>query len=234
MSLTSAYGAVFRYNDYNRHRFVADVAKGLAPGARVLDAGAGPCRYRPLFSHCDYKAQDFGRYEGSEHRYGELDYVGDITAVPAPDGSFDLILCTEVFEHLPRPDLALIEFARLLRSGGELVLTAPLGAGIHMPPYHFYGGFTPHWYEHFLAASDFEIASIRPNGGFFKLYGQESQRFLTLLTPSSRLGRWLFFPVKLVLAIWFRFLMPLACHFLDKLDRKKEFTAGYFVRARRR
>ena len=225
--------SIFNYNDYERDRFVAEVARSLPPGTRVLDAGAGPCRYKPLFAHCEYKAQDFAQYTGKEHSYGALDYVGDITAIAAPDGAFDFILCTEVFEHIPRPDLAVKEFSRLLRSGGELAITAPLGSGIHMPPYHFYGGFSPHWYEYFLPAVGLHVESIRPNGGFFKLYGQESRRFLTMLTPSGNLARVLFLPVKLVLALWFRVFIPIVCHFLDRLDREPIFTAGYFVRARK-
>lgn len=225
--------AIFNYNDYERDRFVAEVARSLLPGTRVLDAGAGPCRYKPLFAHCDYKAQDFAQYAGKDHSYGALDYVGDITAIAAPDGAFDFILCTEVFEHIPRPDMAVKEFARLLGRGGELAVTAPLGSGIHMPPYHFYGGFSPHWYEHFLPAVGLRVESIRPNGGFFKLYGQESRRFLSMLTPTGSLARALFLPMKIVLALWFRLLVPVACHFLDRLDREPIFTAGYFVRARK-
>ncbi len=224
---------VFNFNDYNRDRFVADIAKSLPIGCKVLDAGAGTCRYRPLFGHCEYRSQDFGQYPGEEHPYGTLDYVSDITSIPVPDGYFDFILCAEVFEHIPRPDLAVSEFSRLLRKGGELAITAPLGSGIHMAPYHFYGGFTPYWYRHFLPSNGFTIESIKANGGFFKLYGQESQRFLTLLTPASFIPRLLFFPMKVALALWFRLLLPVVCHFLDKMDRQPQFTVGYFVRARK-
>lgn len=225
--------SIFNYNDYERERFVAEVAQELPPGVRVLDAGAGPCRYKHLFSHCEYKSQDFAQYPGDDHSYGALDYVGDITEIAAPDGSFDCILCTEVFEHIPRPDLAVREFARLLRPGGLLFITAPLGSGIHMPPYFYYGGFSPYWYEHFLPAAGISVESILPNGGFFKLYGQESRRFLTLLTPARPLGRALFFPVKFLFALWFRILLPAVCHYLDRFDKKNEFTAGYFVRGRK-
>jgi SAM-dependent methyltransferase len=233
MNLPSWLRAVLNFNDFYRDRFIAEVARTVPPGARMLDAGAGPCRYKPLFAHCDYRAQDFCKYEGQEHRYGELDYVGDITHVPEPDGYFDFILCTEVFEHLPRPDLAVQEFSRLLRKGGEAVITAPLASGIHMAPYHFYGGFSPYWYRHFLPAHGFEIEFIRHNGGFYKLYGQESRRFVARLTPRSRLARLLFLPVKIVLGVWFSLLLPIICHVLDALEKEPEFTAGYFVRMRK-
>lgn len=226
--------AIFHYNDYYRDQFVLDTAKSLPPGSKVLDAGAGPCRYRQLFAHCDYKSQDFAGYEGEEHHYGKLDYVGDITAIPVADGYFDCVLCAEVLEHLPEPQAALKEFSRIVKPGGTLVLTAPLGSGIHMAPYHFYGGFTPHWYNRFLSEYGFQIESCVPNHGFFKLYGQESQRFLHLLTPHSPTCRVLFFPAKVLLAIWFKLLIPVVCHFLDPLDTEKAFTAGYFVAARRK
>ncbi len=45
-------------------------------------------------------------------------------------------------------------------------------------------------------------------------------------------------PARLVLAIpwlvtlpWFRVILPVACHFLDRLDVQKGFTVGYHVTA---
>ena len=225
---------VFNFNDHQRGKFIARVAAAAPEGALVLDAGAGPCRHRPLFAHCDYRAQDFAKYEGSDHSYGELDYVCDITSIPEANDTFDLILCSEVFEHIPRPDEAVRELARLLKPGGMLVLTAPQGSGIHMAPYHFYGGFSPYWYKHFLQLNGLTPTEITANGGFFKLYGQESQRFLGLATPKSALGRVAFFPLKVLLAAWFRGVMPVVCHLLDPMDTRQEFTAGYFVRATKR
>lgn len=225
------FPAVFDYNLHERDRFVADFARGLPAGSRILDAGAGPCHYRPLFAHCEYRSQDFAAYEGSEHSYGDIDYVGDITSIPVQDASFDCVVCTEVLEHIPEPDRAIAEFARIVKPGGRLLLTAPLGSAIHMAPYHYYGGFTPYWYQRVLPTHGFHLDSCRPNGGFFKWYGQESQRFLYMVTPSRPSARWLFLPIKALLAIWFRLAIPLFCHVLDRLDQKKDFTVGYFVLA---
>lgn len=225
--------AIFQFNDYERDRFVREIAEKVPAGARVLDAGAGSCRYKPLFGHCRYEAQDFGRYTGPEHQYGELDYVCDITSIPVSEESFDLVLCTEVLEHVPYPERAVAELARILKPGGTLVITAPMMSGIHMAPYHYYGGFSPHWYEHFLPPLGLEVRECRPNGGFFKFYGQESRRFLHVLTPQSTLARWIFFPVKVILALWFRLLVPIACFFLDRKDKEPELTVGYFVTARK-
>jgi len=224
---------IFEFNQHNRDLFIREFAAGTQSGMRVLDAGAGPCKYRPLFSQCKYESQDFAKYEGSDHRYGELDYICDITSIPVADASFDRVICTEVLEHVPHPEKVIAELARILKPGGLVAITAPLISGIHMAPYHFCSGFSPYWYRHFMPLSGLSVESCKPNGGFFAFYGQESRRFLYKMTPRNPAGRLLFFPLKLLLAIWFRLIVPVACHFLDKIDTQPDLTVGYFVVARK-
>ena len=224
---------IFEFNQHNRDLFIQDVAGRLPQGARILDAGAGTCKYRPLFAHCRYESQDFGQYTGPEHKYGQIDHVCDITAIPVEADAFDGVICTEVLEHVPYPDRVITELARILKPGGVLVITAPFTSGTHMAPYHYCAGFSPYWYQHFLAQAGLQLESCRPNGGFFRLYGQESRRFLYMLTPKNRLARLCFLPLKAVLAIWFRLLVPLACHYIDRFDPEPEQTAGYMVIARK-
>lgn len=49
----------------------------------------------------------------------------DLEHLTFPDGSFDLFITQDVFEHVFRPDLAAQEIARVLRPGGAHVFTAP-------------------------------------------------------------------------------------------------------------
>ena len=123
----------------------------MPAGSRILDAGAGELRYKPLCSHLEYVSQDFAQYNGQGDGVGlqmgnwdqtHLDIVCDITQIPEPDQSFDVIMCIEVFEHLPDPLAALREFNRLLKSGGWLIITAPFNSLTHFAPYHFYTGLT--------------------------------------------------------------------------------------------
>ena len=208
----------------------------------MLDVGAGSAPYRSEFSHCEYRTQDYAKLQADQlldkHGYSQLDYECDILHIPVDDGSFDVVLCTEVLEHVPEPIEAIREISRILRPGGKLLLTAPLGSGIHQQPYHFYGGYTPYWYRRFLPENGFEHIDIQPNGGFFKHYGQESMRLARLLNPmrisKNRLLQLLWLPVWLLLLPWLAFLCPLLCHFLDRLDGEKAFTVGYHVTAQKR
>jgi SAM-dependent methyltransferase len=53
--------------------------------------------------------------------------LGDIThGLPYPADQFDVCLCEQVLEHLPRPSDTLAEIARLLRPGGLAVLGVPV------------------------------------------------------------------------------------------------------------
>lgn len=102
--------------------------------------------------------------------------VSDITSIPSADASFDAILCSEVLEHVPEPTHALDEFARLLKPGGIIILTAPFGSNVHMAPYHYCSGFSKYWYEHHLTQRGFSIESLVSNGDWYTLLRQEITR----------------------------------------------------------
>lgn len=228
---------LFAFNLIYRDRWVAEQAARLAVGSRVLDLGAGSCPYRALFGHCEYRTQDFTGLQGDQLRhggYGQIDFVCDASAVPVADGSFDAILCTEMLEHVPDPLAVIRECARLLRPGGRLLLTAPLGSGIHQAPHHYYGGFTPYWHQRFLAQVGFTDIMVEPNACSRKFFSQEALRFLSTTRPFARLPfliSLLWLPFWLLLLPILAGLIPLASHFLDRYDRDCHFTVGYHVSA---
>ena len=52
--------------------------------------------------------------------------------IPYKDNSFDLILISEILEHIFYPDKALEEASRLLKPGGKLVLTFPNSGSLQL------------------------------------------------------------------------------------------------------
>ncbi len=194
-------------NDENRQRWLKKTLASLAAGARILDAGAGELRNRPLCTHLAYVSQDFCQYDGGasmpaglqtgQWNTSGIDLVCDIAAIPEADASFDAILCTEVLEHVPDPTKALDEFARLLKPGGKLIITAPFASMVHMAPYHYCSGFSRYWYEHHLKQRGFQIEELSPNGDWFAYCRQEIMR---LGGMARRYGDWSW-PLAYLLAL---------------------------------
>ena len=183
-------------NEQARNEWLAEKLSPLPKGLRVLDAGAGELRNKPLCKHLEYVSQDICQYEGSGDLKGlqtgawdtsKIDIVSDITKIPATDASFDIVLCSEVFEHLPDPLKALDEFARLLKSGGKLIVTAPFASIVHFAPYHYATGFSKYWYEHHLPLRGFQIKELSSNGDWFDFAKQE---LLRLPSAARKYGDW--------------------------------------------
>ncbi|WP_434687165.1 class I SAM-dependent methyltransferase [Pseudanabaena minima] len=172
-------------NEQPRNQWIEQQLRALPAGLRILDAGCGEQQHRKFCQHLNYVGQDFDSYHGQGDLKGlqmgnwdqsNIDIISDIVAIPEPDQSFDVILCSEVFEHLPDPLGALKEFERLLVLGGKLILTAPFCSLTHFSPYHFYSGFNKYFYETNLRKYGFEILEIETNGNFFEYVAQELRR----------------------------------------------------------
>jgi SAM-dependent methyltransferase len=231
---------VFRANAASREQWVKNQLEALAAGLKILDVGCGGQPYRKYCDHLEYKAHDFAQLDAPsqiiEGDYGRLDYVSDVSQIPEGDCVFDAILCTEVLEHVPDPIGAVKEMARLLKPGGKLILTAPLAAFLHQKPYHFYGGFTPFWYERYLSEAGFCSIRIESNGGFFLFFGQECQRLTRILFRQRSLTsplRWLLLPLEAVVTLLFTVLCPLLCYCFDKIFHEEDCTIGYHVTAQK-
>ena len=93
----------------------------LPDGTRVLDAGCGEGVL------VDEYAARLAIHGLDAHYASEHVTQGSLTELPYPDGSFDRALCLDVLEHLPfeAQPKALAELHRVIRSGGELLVSIP-------------------------------------------------------------------------------------------------------------
>jgi SAM-dependent methyltransferase len=85
----------------------------------ILDFGAGISPYRSLFPSANYLRADFAIEESNLPDY----VLNESLVVDAPDNSFDIILSTQVLEHVEDPLSYLMECLRLLRPHGKLILS---------------------------------------------------------------------------------------------------------------
>ena len=199
---------------------VEEFASSLPRGSQILDAGAGEGNYKHYFAAQRYLGLDLGIGDQGWN-YARLDVVGDLSALPFRDGTFDSCLSVVTLEHVKDPGLVLRETARALAPGGRLLLIVPFEWEEHQQP-HDYFRFTRYSLSYLLDQAGLETVSIRPVGGFFRML---SRRMLYALRffpgPSIFIGAIFFVPPAL--------LLPL----LEPLDRRQDFTLGYICSARR-
>lgn len=101
----------------------------------ILDAGCGNGRDFEILSNSAQKlvGVDFspGMIREAKFKAEKLTdtcvhlVASDITSLPFKDNSFDLIVCSEVLEHVPEWLKAISEFHRLLKPSGDLIISTP-------------------------------------------------------------------------------------------------------------
>ena len=225
-------GGIGANNLADRQMWVKNALSRLPEGSTILDIGAGEQQYEKYCTHLKYTSQDFNQYDGSGNESGlqtgvwdisKIDIVSDIVSIPMPDASYDGILCTEVIEHVPDPIGAIKEITRLLKPGGQLILSAPFTSLTHFAPYYFCTGFNKYFYEHHLVNNGLEIVEMSPNGDYSHFVAQEVRRVLSFY------GRPPFY-VKVAALIILRFL-----NLKSKIIKSDEFGCfGYHVRAKKK
>lgn len=127
-----------------------------APAFKVLDAGSGIAPYRNLFDKVTYHTADFAQVDKT---YGQIDFVCDLAEIPVEDCSYDLVLATQVLEHISDPISVLTEFHRILKPGGQAWMSAPLFYHEHEQPFDFYR-YTQFAWRHMADRAGFQSVDV--------------------------------------------------------------------------
>jgi SAM-dependent methyltransferase len=158
---------------------------------RVLDLGCGTGSSVDAFRACDPSVDWTGldiadSREARERTRTDARFVAfDGDRIPFPDGSFDLVYCKQVLEHVHRPAPLLGEVARVLAPGGRFA-----GSTSQLEPFHSHSTFnyTPFGFRALLRDAGLELVEIRPGIDGATLF---AHRLLgTGRVLRSRWGRW--------------------------------------------
>ncbi len=119
--------------------------KRLPLRPRIYEAGGGSASALPpqLLTAARVTVVDIDETQVKTNQYADEKLLGDIQTHSFPPGSFDLVVCYNVIEHLDNPEKAIRLFYDALAPGGLIFIGAPV-------PESFSGWVTrvtPHWFH---------------------------------------------------------------------------------------
>ena len=166
------WGAYHQHRHEMRYDLLAgEVRKHLPSGGTVLDVGCGSALVadRILDLDATYVGFDFGGHhiEYAAKKYADITERklravfarGDGQLLPFADATADVVVFSEVIEHLLQPELAVWEIARVLKPGGVLVMTTNNASEVPLrsPLSHLFA-----WLEKAFGAEYPQLISLRP------------------------------------------------------------------------
>lgn len=151
------------------------IKKGLIAGLRrnigyvdgkVLDFGCGNRSYEYLFDTENVVGLDILQ-SGHDHSSENIDIYYDGATIPFKNASFNTILSIEVFEHVFNLEEVLDELYRVLKPGGNILLSIPFVWEEHEQPYDF-GRYTSFGIKHLMEIHGFTVINVEKSGGFIE------------------------------------------------------------------
>ena len=149
---------------------------------------------------------------------------------PVADGAFDALLCTQVLEHVEDLDHAVGELVRVLRPGGEAVITVPFIFGEHNGP-DDYRRLSRHGLRRVLEDHGLEVVRLEPHGAIGSTLGAIALCWTFDALPRGRRG----LLTAPLLPLWslLCLVVNLCGAALDRVDRTGLYYGNLLVVARR-
>ena len=113
------------------HSVIEDEVKDLDRSVKIVDVGCDRGiikRFIPTIKNAHWIGLDIitDREGLDAARYDEIHQCDFDEGLPLPDNSAEIVICSHVLEHLPRPEFTMGELARILKPGGMLLVGVPI------------------------------------------------------------------------------------------------------------
>jgi len=155
----------------------------------LLDFGCGSKPYESLFTGVAHYIGCDIHVSGHSHKDSRVDYFYNGKELPFKDSEFDWVVSFETFEHIFNLNEILSELARVIRSGGHMLVTAPFCWDEHEIPYDF-ARYTSYGLTHLLESHGFTIIDYEKTGNYLLCSVQILQMYIFLhLLPRQKLLR---------------------------------------------
>lgn len=122
--------------DIKRLNFIAEsIQEHCQPGARILDVGCGNGNIARGIGSLGYEvvgidfSKDAIRYAKSKNNLVNVSFRVCSAEEVAATEHFDAVICSEVLEHLHKPELLVNTLTKILKPGAVLIATVPNGIG---------------------------------------------------------------------------------------------------------
>ena len=185
---------------------------------KVLDIGASKNSYKDLFPN---------KISMDIDPENDPDIIGDAHKLPFSDNEFEMILCTEVLEHLTEPHVAIKEMERVLKPEGKIILTTRFMFPLHEIPYDYFR-YTKYGLEHLF--KDWEVKELIPETTNFETLAVLFQR---LAYQSEFRLNFLFKVIVFTTAYLLKFMNFIIQKQFGNIKKDKEdvdvLTTGYYL-----
>ena len=150
-------------------------------------------------------------------KFDEINLVCDFSkTIPLRSNVVDAVFCSNVFEHLPEPQICLNEIYRVLKPKGECLILVPFFIKLHQEPFDFHR-YTKYALEFYAKNAGFQSPKAKEVGGFSNILGTVLKTGISNTSnPIVRLG------LKIQYFIW-RILRKI----FDDDEPNKIYPQGY-------
>ena len=188
---------------------------------KLLDIGCGNKPYKQIF------LTKVSSYTGIDLNNKFADVKGNFLTTKLKRNSFDTVLCTQVLEHTPEPQIFLNKINKVLKKDGILILSVPFTGSLHEIP-HDYFRFTKYALDFMLSKAGFKIISLKIEGNWISSLGQDFIFYL-----ESSYNRYFLKYPKIVLQLAVQLIVRTLSHLPERITKSSYSHINYLVVAKK-